>query len=110
MIRSLTPEQNELYERIGEVLHYLWDPIGVSNVPEARDEYDSYVPQVFSLLTRPAASEDIVEFLVKTETEAMGLSGSDLAREKAKEIVELLESYRDIIEEKRAKRLTNRCS
>ena len=38
----------------------------------------------------------------------MGLSGSDRAREKAKKIVELLESYRDVIEEKRAKRLTNR--
>jgi len=106
MIRSLTPEQNELYQRVGEVLHYLWDPIGVSDVPEARDEYDSYVPQVFSLLIRPAPSEEILDFLVTTETSTMGLSGSDRARERAKQIVEILELYRDCIEEKRTKRLT----
>jgi hypothetical protein len=107
MIRSLTPEQNELYQRVGEVLHYLWDPIGVSGVPEARDEYDSYVPPVFSLLTRPAPPEEIVDFLVTTETSTMGLSGSERTQEKAKQIVEILESYRDYVEEKRVKRLTN---
>ena len=46
MNKQLSPEHQELYGRVGEVLHYLWDPIGVSGVPQARDEYDSYVPQV----------------------------------------------------------------
>jgi hypothetical protein len=103
VIRSLTPEQNELYQRVSEVLHYIWDPIGVSDVPEARDEYDSYVPQVYSLLSRRAASEEIVQFLLKTEADTMGLSSNIQAREKAKDVVEVLNKYRDYIEEKRAK-------
>jgi hypothetical protein len=27
-----------------------WDPIGVGQIPEAQDEYDSYVPDVYKLL------------------------------------------------------------
>ncbi|HEY1756822.1 MAG TPA: hypothetical protein VGG72_15730 [Bryobacteraceae bacterium] len=32
-----------------------WDPIGVGEVPEAQDEYDSYVPDTYELLITPAA-------------------------------------------------------
>lgn len=32
----------ELDKRIDEVLFYVWDPIGVSDIPEARGEYSSY--------------------------------------------------------------------
>jgi hypothetical protein len=104
VIRSLTPEQNELYQRVDEVLHYLWDPIGVSHIPEARDEYDSYVPQVFSLLTHKAPAEEIFQFLMKTAMETMGLSSSTQDREKTNDVVEVLIKYRDYIEEKHAKR------
>ena len=48
----------DLYRRIGEVLHYVWDPIGVSGYPEARDEYDMYLPQVFSLAIRGASADE----------------------------------------------------
>jgi hypothetical protein len=44
---KLLPHQDELYRRTDEVLHYIWDPIGVAGVPEARDEYDSYLPHAF---------------------------------------------------------------
>ena len=50
MGQKLPPDQMELYRRVDEVLHYLWDPIGVAGAPEARDEYYSYLPHVFSLL------------------------------------------------------------
>jgi len=33
-----------------ELLMESWDPIGVAHIPEAADEYDSYVPKVGSLL------------------------------------------------------------
>jgi hypothetical protein len=39
MGRKLSPEQNELYKRVDEVLHYVWDSIGVAGEPHARDEY-----------------------------------------------------------------------
>jgi hypothetical protein len=43
--------EQELLTRVNEVLHYIWDPIGVRGEPNARDEYDSYVPEVYSLFT-----------------------------------------------------------
>jgi hypothetical protein len=103
VIRSLTPEQNELYQRVDEVLHYLWDPIGVSDVPEARDEYHSYAPHFLSLLIRRVEPEEITQFLIKTETETIGLSGTQKTQEKVKDVVELLIKYRDYIEEKHTK-------
>jgi hypothetical protein len=44
-MNEFMPKDKELYRRIDEVVHYLWDPIGVSDVPEARDEYHSYLPE-----------------------------------------------------------------
>jgi hypothetical protein len=38
--------EQDLLTRINEVLHYIWDPIAVRGEPNARDEYDSYVPPV----------------------------------------------------------------
>lgn len=47
MGRKLSAFERELCLRINEVLYYVWDPIGVADTPRARDEYDSYVLQVF---------------------------------------------------------------
>jgi hypothetical protein len=65
--------EKELYLRVDEVLHYVWDPIGVSGIPMARDEYQSYVPQVFRLLNENANAEQIVSYLNEVVTERMGL-------------------------------------
>ena len=85
-----------------EVLHYVWDPIGVAGTPEARDEYDSYMPHVFSMLIQDAPSAEIAQFLVTTETEAMGLSGSESVRERAGEVVQILETWRDFVRDQSA--------
>jgi|GEM_PF-7106682 len=37
---SVTAHDAELHQRIDEILHYLWDPIGVAHVPDARDADD----------------------------------------------------------------------
>lgn len=100
MAQRLSAEQNELYQRVDEVLHYLWDPIGVSGVPEARDEYDSYVPHVFSLLIHGADAQAITDFLQNTETVTMGLSDTARARERAHEVTSILENYREVIRER----------
>jgi hypothetical protein len=34
------------------VLMREWDPIGVADVPEAQDEYDSYISQTYGMLIR----------------------------------------------------------
>jgi hypothetical protein len=65
-----------LYEAVDEVLHYIWDPIGVRSVPQARDEYRSYLPQVFRLLRDGRSAESIADYLGEITRETMGLSGN----------------------------------
>lgn len=76
MDSQLSLPDNELYRRIDEVLHYLWDPIGVAGIPGARDEYDAYLPQVFSLLTTGAGADEIADYLTEISAQAMGLGNN----------------------------------
>lgn len=68
-----------------------WDPIGVSQLAEAQDEYDSYVPEVARLLSRHAGAREIFEYLWQLETQHMGLLGD---RQKTQRIAERLASLR----------------
>jgi hypothetical protein len=74
--------EQELLTRVNEVLHYLWDPIGVRGEPRARDEYDAYVPDVYALLSQGASAEHIATHLDHIATERMGL-GSNLEHSQA---------------------------
>ena len=103
MGHQLSAEHKELYRRVDEVLHYLWDPIGVSDVPEARDEYHSYLPHVFSLLVHRASAEQITDFLVHTAAETMGLGATAQGREHARQITATLEHWREVIREQCAR-------
>lgn len=49
------------------------DPIGVSDVPGARDEYYSYLPQVFSMLLQNVDERKIADYLGKVSLLSMGL-------------------------------------
>jgi hypothetical protein len=48
---------------IHDVLLKQWDPIGVSHVPEAQDEYDGYISQIHGMLIRREPGPKLVEFL-----------------------------------------------
>ena len=102
MGEKLPPDQMELYRRVDEVLHYLWDPIGIAGAPEARDEYYSYLPHVFSLVQRDAPSEEIISYLVTIATERMGLSGRRQLQKRAEEVTETLKRWRHVISEGKA--------
>lgn len=104
MDSKLTPAEKELYQRVDEVLHYIWDPLAVADVPAARDEYQSYVPKVFQLLQRNAPAKEIADYLVSTALETIGLSGHAEHQKRAGEVVEILENWRDEIA-KRAPRV-----
>jgi hypothetical protein len=65
--------EQDLLTRIGEVLHYIWDPIGVCDEPNARHEYDSYVAGIYALLEGGADSEQIAIHLDKIAVGRMGL-------------------------------------
>lgn len=97
MGQKLSPQDLELYQRVDEVLHYIWDPIGVSGVPMARDEYYSYLPHVFSLLKSNASPESIVKYLFEVSTDRMGLKEN---RSKDAEVAEILLDWKESIDEK----------
>ena len=65
-----------LYNKIDEIVWTHWDPIGVNEYDEARDEYYSYLPQILTLLLSGAARNTIADFLFKIETQNMGLIGN----------------------------------
>jgi hypothetical protein len=48
-----------------------WDPIGVNEVPEAADEYDSYIGGVYELLVEGAPEEKIGLYLRQIEIDQM---------------------------------------
>ena len=62
-----------LNTRISEVLFYQWDPIGVSGMLNARDEYDMYVPLVVGKLTGGATQREVAALLDQIASERMGL-------------------------------------
>jgi hypothetical protein len=70
-----------LQRAIREALLKDWDPIGVKDVPEARDEYSGYVGPIYELLNSGAAEEKVFEYLWWTETDQMGLRGDRSATE-----------------------------
>ncbi len=61
---------------IRRILLKEWDPIGVKDVPQAQNEYDSYTPQICKMLINHESSENIFQYLWKIETDYMGLSGN----------------------------------
>jgi len=90
----------KLYRRTDEVLHYIWDPIEVSGVPEARDEYHSYLPRVFSMLSSTIDGKEIIDYLIYVERDMMGLSITNESKERISEVVDILLNYREQIKEK----------
>ena len=69
-----------LQAAIREILLKEWDPIGVNDIPEAQDEYDSYVGGVEGLLLRGASVDEIAAHLARIEGEQMGLPASAAGR------------------------------
>jgi hypothetical protein len=72
----------EIQADIARILLEDWDPIGVHDVPEAQDEYDSYVGGVYRLLATGATPEELAAHLLSIENDSMGLGfrgAADLA-------------------------------
>ena len=63
----------EVQAAIADVLLREWDPIGVSDEPACRDEYDFYVGGVYRVLASGASPEKVAEHLWSLEKEEMGL-------------------------------------
>jgi hypothetical protein len=56
-----------------------WDPIGISDIPEAKDEYDAYADLVLGMLINEnATAEEIANYLFNIATEHMALSDREM--------------------------------
>jgi len=83
----------EAQRQIREILMKEWDPIGVAGIPEAQDEYDAYVSEVYRLLSRRASAKELFDSLWWVETEHMGLRGNRQRTQMvAERLARLLES------------------
>jgi hypothetical protein len=69
------------HEAIQQVLLKEWDPIGVSEIKEAQDEYDAYVGSIYKMLIARKSRAEIFDYLWWLETEYMGLIGNRQATE-----------------------------
>ena len=85
----------ELENRIDETLFYVWDPIGVSDEPCARSEYNSYTMTILKY-TLTEDLKKITEVLNKIEFESMGLPPN---KKHNKRVAERLVEFKNAIEE-----------
>lgn len=63
--------------RVNEVLYYFWDPLDVNETPEAREEYDIYVPPLVGMLVAKKSQDAIAEALAEIEIDDLGLVPGD---------------------------------
>jgi hypothetical protein len=91
---KLNPKDQALYRAVDEVLHYVWDPIGVAGVPHARDEYHGYLPDVVGLLLNGATEKSIAAYLGDVATNRMGLSANP---QHEREVASVLIDWKDVV-------------
>ena len=72
-MNKLADQARSLHKQIWEILIKEWDPIGVQAIDEAQDEYDAYIPKIYSMLIARKPSSEVFEYLLWLETEHMGL-------------------------------------
>lgn len=80
-IEDPTVDIEKARAEIREVLLHAWDPIGISDLPEASDEYDAYANVVLGMLINENANAEVIaDYLFKIATEHMVLSGRELPK------------------------------
>jgi hypothetical protein len=87
----------ELEKRIDEVLYYIWDPIGVSDEPNARSEYESYVPKLLQIVEEICDIQPISAYLANIISTNMGLSPD---KKRCDLTAEILLKYKKAIKKK----------
>ncbi|CAA0103323.1 Uncharacterised protein [Halioglobus japonicus] len=91
----MLPADAELYRRVEEIVHYIWDPIGVAGCPHARDEYYSYMTAIFGRV-QAGDLEEIIVYLKWAASENMGLT---FDKERASEAAEAMLAWKTFINE-----------
>jgi hypothetical protein len=52
---------------IRKILIRDWDPVGIAEFPEARDEYDGYIPIIERMIEKRGIAEDVARLLLSAE-------------------------------------------
>lgn len=73
-------EPSSLADRVRKTLLFDWDPIGVSSLKGAENEYDGYAGYVTEMLELGASVEEVFLFLWETQTVRMGMTCYDQGR------------------------------
>ena len=73
MAKALAPQEQALYQAIDEILWQHWDPIGICSSGGLRNEYETYVPQVFQLALKGDRGQ-IADYLFTAAVKRMGLT------------------------------------
>jgi hypothetical protein len=88
-------QSRENRARVREILLRDWDPIGVSGIPEAADEYDTYANRAYvMLMDEGATASEIAGYLYIVATEHMGLTDHERLAEKSEQVAQLLVQLR----------------
>ena len=88
--------------RLRDIGWSLWDPIGLNDFDgqwesvDVADEYDSYLIHVAGMLRNGEPEEDAVDYLVRVETEIMGLSLRPGLREHAKTVITAIKNDKSL--------------
>ena len=69
-------EARRIRLRIRQVLLDTWDPIGIKNEPNAQDEYDAYIGDLYELLSSKAPDSKIAEYLYWVAHNRMGFESA----------------------------------
>ena len=72
-MNNASDQEKEYYKRIDEVVHYIWDPIGICDEPNARDEYYGYLPGIHKATMDGCTAETMSHLLQEIVYTKMGL-------------------------------------
>ena len=65
----------------------VWDPLAVTDVPEAQDEYDTYLGHVGRMLREGATEADVRRYLSRVRTQSIGLPPHPLRDRRASKAI-----------------------
>lgn len=95
-------ESRRIRAEIKRVLLEVWDPIGVKQVGQAQDEYDSYVGVVYELLVGGPTDNELQAYLWRIVKELMELPAN------IEDMTDTVKSLRNIPLNAEAKQTDNR--
>ena len=65
-----------LLHAIYTVLLREWDPLGIGHNPSMRDEYEDYLPKIFTLIRENCNESEIFDYLWRIEYKVMEQKGN----------------------------------